>query len=286
MVERRHSGRPPRVTLPAGAVDTQIHAYLPGFEPMRGGPGLPPDPLPTPAMYRSVMQWLGIDRVVVTQGNAYGTDNGCLLACLAEFGPTARGVAVIAPGTPEAEIARLSAGGVVGARIMDLSGGAVGLDALERVDALAADAGWMMAVQFDGSRLPELEPRLAQLQSRWVLDHHGKIFSGAGAAHVAAIKRLIDRGRMWFKFAGAYESSRSGPPDYADIARVAREIVAHAPDRVVWGTNWPHNMAQRTEDYPDDVALADTTLGWLGDAETRRRVLTENPVEIYGRWDG
>ncbi|PJE30910.1 D-galactarolactone isomerase [Pseudooceanicola antarcticus] len=282
MIDRKLSGAKPLTAMPKGAVDTQMHMYLPGFPALPGGPGLPPDPLPTPDMYRQAMGWLGIDRVVVTQGNAHQADNACLLACLAEMGADALGVAVITPETTEAEIEALSAAGCVGARIMDLPGGAVGLEALEEIDAMAHAAGWMMAVQFDGSALPELEPRLASLRSRWVIDHHAKIFSGATPAHVEVIKRLLDKGNTWFKFAGCYESSRDGGPDFPDIAQVARQIGAHAPERIVWGTNWPHNAARVTEDYPDDAVLLDTTLGWCADDEARRLALVDNPVELYG----
>jgi len=281
MLVRKLAGDAPRIGLPKGAVDAQMHMYLPGFPAREGGPGNPPGDLPTPEQYRQVMRWLGVDRVIVTQANAHQLDNGNLLACLAEMGEAARGVAVITGDTTDAEIARLSEAGCVGARIMDLPGGAIGLDALEAVDARSAAAGWMMAVQFDGSALPELEPRLSRLRSRWVLDHHAKIFSGATPAHVAVIKRLIDRGNVWFKFAGCYESSRLGGPDFEDIAAVAREIARHAPERIVWGTNWPHNLAKNTEEYPDDAVLLDMALGWLPSDDARHLALVKNPEELF-----
>lgn len=282
MIERTLTGRPLARPLPAGAVDTQMHMYLPGFPALPGGPGLPPDPLPDAAAYRSVMRWLGIDRVVLTQGNAHQSDNGCLLACLAEMEPVARGVAVIDDTTSDEEMARLAAAGVVGARIMDLPGGAVGLADLERVAAKATNAGWMMAIQFDGSDILTHLPRLKALRCRWVLDHHGKFFRGVrpDSPEVDALLGLIDQGNVWFKFAGAYESSKL-PAPYEDIAAVARRVAAHAPERIVWGTNWPHNMARVTADYPDDADLADLALGWLTEAGFHR-ALVENPQELYG----
>ncbi|WP_126979302.1 amidohydrolase family protein [Frigidibacter oleivorans] len=281
MIERRLTGRPPAPPLPRGTVDTQMHMYLPGFPAQPGGPGLPPDPLPGADAYRQVMGWLGIDRVVITQGNAHQRDNGNLLACLAEMGERARGVAAIGAKTTEAEMARLEAAGVVGARIMDLPGGAVGLAELEAVDDRAHAAGWMLAVQFDGSDLLAHLPRLERLRSRWVLDHHGKFLRGAAAdaPEIDALLRLIDRGNVWFKFAGVYESSRDGAP-YEDVAGFSRRIAAHAPDRIVWGTNWPHNMARTTTDYPDDADLADRVLGWLPEG-ARDRVLVSNPEELF-----
>ncbi|WP_018634259.1 amidohydrolase family protein [Neomegalonema perideroedes] len=276
---------------PSGTIDTQMHAYLPGFPPLPGGPGLPAGDLPTPELYRAAMRELGIARVVVTQANAYQKDNACLLACLAEFGAISRGVAVIDGTESDAELERLAQAGAVGARIMDLPGGAVGLDHLEAVDAKAAELGWMIAVQFDGSQIVAHLPRLEALRSRWVFDHHGKFFSGAApdGPEVAAVLRLIDRGRMWFKFAGCYESSRLGGPDFADVAAVSRVIGAHAPERILWGTNWPHNLARaKGEPLPDDALLAATALDWLPDAAARRRALVENPQELYGFpvWSG
>ncbi|WP_422074926.1 amidohydrolase family protein [Tranquillimonas rosea] len=282
MLTRTLTGPKPAVTLPAGTVDTQMHMYMPGFPAQPGGPPNPAGDLPTPEQYRQVMDWLGIDRVVVTQGNAQQRDNGNVIACLAEMGDVARGVAVIDGDTDDAEMTRLSDAGVVGARVMDLPGGAVGLDALEDVAARAKAHGWMMTVQFDGSRIEELEPRLAKLDVPWILDHHAKIFDGPTPGRVAAIKRLVDTGNCWFKFAGCYESSKSGPPDYTDIADVAREMAAFAPQRIVWGTNWPHNLAKATEDYPDDRALTDTVLSWFPSDEARRQALVDNPEALFG----
>lgn len=209
-------------------------------------------------------------------------DNACLLACLAEMGEVARGVAVIDGTEAEAEIHRLADGGVVGARIMDLPGGAVGLDGLAAVDDRCADADWVVAVQFDGTHLPEREAQLAGIRSNWILDHHAKIFGGATEAHIDVIKRLIDRGNCWFKFAGCYESSRLGGPDFADIAKVAKVIAAYAPDRIIWGTNWPHNLAKTMEDYPDDRALTDTVMGWFPDERAWHRALVETPTQLFG----
>jgi len=278
---RTLTGEKPATTLPKGTVDTQMHMYLPQYPALDGGPPLPGGELPGPAQYREFMRWIGIDRVVITQGNAHQSDNSNLVACLAEMGDVARGVAVIHPDTSEADMTALADAGVVGTRIMDLPGGALGLSGLEGVDQRAAAAGWVTAVQFDGSNILDHEERLSKLKSRWIFDHHGKFFSGAGAAQIAAVKRLIDGGNCWFKFAGVYESSKSGGPDYDDVAAVAREIAAHAPDRIIWGTNWPHNLAKTTEEYPDDRALTDTVLSWLPTDAARHQALVTTPEALF-----
>lgn len=284
MLVRPLSGPAPRIGLPQGAVDTQMHMYLPGHPALPGGPGLPAGALPDPDQYRQLMSWLGIDRVVITQGNAHQKDNANIIACLAVMGEIARGVGVITPETSDAEMQHLTSAGIVGARIMDLPGGAVGLGDLEAVDEKAAAHGWTLAVQFDGSNILDHEARLAKLKCRWILDHHGKFFSGTtpDSDEIAAVKRLIDGGKCWFKFAGVYESSKSGGPDYEDVAAVAREIAAYAPERIVWGTNWPHNLAREQADYPNDAALTDTVLGWFPDENARNLALVKNPEQLFG----
>ncbi len=188
------------------------------------------------------------------------------------------------PARPPDQLQELAEAGVVGVRIMDLPGGAVDLSHLEEVDDMASQLGWCIAIQLDGSRLLEHEQRLSGLKSRWIFDHHGKFFAGVtpDSPQIDALKRLIDRGRCWFKFAGCYESSRSGGPDFEDIAAVARAMAAHAPERIIWGTNWPHNNAKTTADYPDDAALLDTVLSWLPSEEARYKALVTNPEELFG----
>ncbi|WP_275785896.1 amidohydrolase family protein [Pararhizobium gei] len=283
MLIRPLSGHPLKTSLPPGAVDAQMHMYLPGFPARPGGPDLPAGTLPDAGQYRQFMSWLGIDRVIITQGNAHQRDNANLLACLAEMGSVARGVAAFGSDITDRELDDYAEAGMVGGRIMDLPGGAVGLSELEAIDDRASARGWMVAVQFDGSHILDHEPRLAKLKSRWVFDHHGKFFSGAApdGPEIAAVKRLVDGGKCWFKFAGVYESSKSGAPDYEDVAAFSRAIAAYAPQRIVWGSNWPHNLAKTTEDYPDDAALTDTVLGWLPDERARHLALIENPEELY-----
>ncbi|EAU39742.1 hypothetical protein FP2506_13444 [Fulvimarina pelagi HTCC2506] len=281
-IERTYTGEKPAINLPKGAVDTQTHMFLPGYPAIEPGPPLP-EGLPSPDDYRKVMDWLGIDRVVVTQGNAHQGDNENLIACLAELGDVARGVAVIDGSTSDEELRRLHEAGVRGGRIMDLPGGAVGLEGLEAVDAKAKAIGWVVAVQFDGSHILEHMPLLSKIESRFIIDHHGKFFSGttADSPEIAAVKTLIDRGNCWFKFAGCYESSSSGGPDYADIAAISRDLATYAPERILWGTNWPHNLAKTTAEYPDDAALVETVIGWIESEADRRTILVENPEALF-----
>ncbi len=283
MLLRKLSGEPPKTRLPKGTIDTQMHTYLPGFPALPGGPGNPPGILPTPAQYRTVMDWLGIDRVVITQANAHQRDNANLLACLAEMGRVARGVAVIDADTTDKDMRKLTDAGCVGARVMDLPGGAVGLAQLEAVDARAAQFNWTVAVQFDGNTIDVHQSRLQGMRSNWILDHHGKFFSSIApdGPETDILKRLIDTGKCWYKFAGCYESSQSGGPEFEDVAAIASEIASYAPERIIWGTNWPHNLAQATEQYPDDALLLDTVLSWFPSEEARDLALVTNPETLF-----
>ena len=186
---RTLSGTAPARAMPKGATDCQMHMYLPGFAAAPGAAALPHGP-PGPEDYRQVMAWLGIDRVVITQGNAHGTDHDNLIACLAQMGDCARGVAAIGPEASDADMARLHAAGVRGARIMDLPGGAVGMADLAAVDARAAAWGWTLAVQFDGSAILDHIGAPSALKSRFIIDHHGKFHRGAapGSIEVEAVK--------------------------------------------------------------------------------------------------
>ncbi|NOE32159.1 amidohydrolase family protein [Ruegeria sp. HKCCD7318] len=283
MIERSFSGRAPEIKLPAGAIDTHLHVYLSGFPALPGGPALP-EGQPGLSEYRQVKSRLGIDRFVITQGNAHQTNNANLLAALNETGKVARGVAAIDAETSDAELEMLKDGGAVGTRIVDLPGGAVGLNQLEEVDARASAAGWMIAIQFDGSNISDHVERLSKLRSRWVLDHHGKFLRSLApdGDEIRMLKRLVDGGRCWFKFAGCYESSIEGEPHYSDVAKVSRIMAAYAPERIVWGTNFPHNSATKTADYPNDAALLDTVLSWFPDDRARHLALVENAEELYG----
>lgn len=138
-------------------------------------------------------------------------------------------------------------------------------------------------MQFDGSHILDHMAALSAIRSNWILDHHGKFLSGRTLDKpcIDAVKHLIDKGNCWFKFAGCTESSRAGPPDYNDIAVVARDIADHAPERIIWGNNWPHNHATTTEAYPDDAALLDTGLGWIP-TRHHQAVLVDSPAQLFG----
>lgn len=280
-IERTLTGRVSRHFLPEGIIDTQNHIYAPDFPAMPGGPGLP-NGMPDIAQYKRLCDWLNIKRTVITVANAYQRDNECLLHVLNQFGPGARGVAAISPKISQRDLEHLVSKGVVGARIMDLPGGAYNFSYLTDLDRLTSSSGLMIAVQFNGNTLADKQPILNNLKSNFVIDHHGKFFKPVKPAstEINQLKKLIDRGNCWYKIAGCYESSTHGPPHYEDIAAIAKVIAAFAPDRVIWGTNWPHNAAKSQEDYPNDMDLLDLALDWVS-PEHHKKLLVENPTELF-----
>lgn len=280
-IDRTLSGRASRHSLPDDIVDTQNHVYAPGFMAMDGGPGLP-NGMPDITQYKRLCEWLGIKKTVITVANAYQRNNECLLHVLSQFGPSARGVAAISSKISERDLDLLVRKGVVGARIMDLPGGAYNFSYLAKLDGLTAPNGLMIAVQFNGNTLADKYLILNNLKSNFVIDHHGKFFKPVkpDSTEVDQLKKLIDRGNCWYKIAGCYESSIHGRPHYEDVAAIARVIAAFAPDRVIWGTNWPHNGAKSQEDYPNDMDLLDLALDWVR-PEHHKKLLVENPTALF-----
>jgi D-galactarolactone isomerase len=274
-------GPPPRLQAPAGATDCHMHFYLPGYEPQPGGP--PIAELATVADYRQVQKRLGLGRVVITQPNAYQFDNRALLQALGEIGPqTARAIIAVSPDMALADLAPLHGLGVRGARIMNMPGGAAKLDVMPAVERLVRQLGWSLIVQFNGRDIANHIDAFMAIESRYVIDHFGRFTPPVtpNDPGVDTVLRLIDRGNCWFKLCASNEVGQSGPPHYADMAAIARRVVAHAPERIIWGSNWPHVAVPRSA-YPDDAHLLDLLLD-CATAQQRQRILVDNPQELYG----
>lgn len=274
-------GPAPQLEAPAGATDCHIHLYLPGFESQPGGPKIPE--LATVEDYRQVQKRLGLERVVVTQPNAYQRDNSALLEALTQLGvQTARGVAAVTPETPTKTLREWHEKGVRGARIMNLPGGAVTQDSMLDVERLIRPLGWHLMVQFNGRYLDDYLDGLQRIEGEYIIDHIGKFMDPVPAddRRVDDILRLMDRGNAWFKICAGYEASVTGGPHYEDIGAIAKRVIAHAPERIIWGSNWPHVGVPR-EQYPDDAEQLDVLLEWA-EPEVRQQILVDNPARLYG----
>lgn len=283
MTTRPLTGRPPRLKTPPKACDTHMHFYD-STMPSLPGTFVPADA--TVADYRQVMSWLGLERVVVVQANAYGDDNTLTMRSVAELGPCARAVVVVKPGVSDEELARLTEGGARGIRFMNLHGGTLPLSMLDEMTPRVIPFGWHAIVQLDGRQLPDYEAQLMRLKCPFVIDHTGKFLEPVATDHAAfkSLLRLVDTGRCWVKLSGVYETSKTGAPDYADVGALAKVLAHAAPERMLWASNWPHPQGA-TLGYPDDADLLDLLLDWAPDDAARKMILADNPAELYGFTD-
>jgi D-galactarolactone isomerase len=237
----------------------------------------------TVADYRALRQKLGIGRHVVVQPSSYGTDNRCLLDALSQFGADARGIAAVADTMTDSELRNLHDAGVRGLRfnLEFLVGLTVAMiePLSKRIDPL----GWHIQVNASAAQILEHRQLLASLSSPLVIDHMGQMPQPAGVAHPAfgVVEELVARGRTWVKLSGPYLVSRTGAPDYADAGVVARSLVQLAPDRMIWGSDWPH-PTQSADNKPDAARLLDDLTLWIPDDSARHRILVENPASLYG----
>ncbi len=271
----------PRARAPSGATDCHFHIFGP-YDRFPLSPGRSYDaPEAGIDAYRAMAGVLGLSRQIVVQASIFGTDNACTLDAVAAFGRAkARAIAVIDDAVTAPELAKLEAGGVVGVRFNAVSGNGTPLDQIEALAARIAPLGWHLQLYVDGAALIALAPRLSALPVPVVLDHMGGIRAAAGTEDPAfqALRRLLDTGRAWVKLCG-YRSS-SGPP-YADLLAPARALIAHAPERCLWGTDWPHPHLEGRA-MPDDGVLLDLLYDWAGTDAAVRRILVDNPAILYG----
>lgn len=268
--------------FPAGACDTHMHLYDRRYPIAATTVLRPPDA--SVAEYCRFRSTLGLDRVVVVQPTTYGLDNTCLLAGLAELGVLgveARAVVVVDERVTGAELAHLHALGVRGARFHLLPGGALGWDALAAVAARVAPLGWLVQVQMNGRDLPDRLAALGALPTPLVIDHVGRFMPPVTPADpaFAALLGLVDAGRCWVRLSGPYESAVDPAHRYVHVGELARALVRHAPERLLWASNWPHPSLSEAPAPSDQVRLAQE---WMADPVVRRRIMVDNPAALYG----
>ena len=273
----------PRLKTPASATDTHIHFY----DSAERYPVAPTAAfLPPPARvadYRKLQQRLGLERVVVVQPSAYGTDNRCTMDAVAELGDAARAVVVVDQNVSDAELERLTKAGARGIRFHMLRGGALPWDILEEMAARVHAYGWHVQLQCNGRELPEREAMLRRLPGGLVIDHVGRFMDPVPLDHPAfgCLLGLLETGRVWVKLSAPYESSRSGPSAYEDVSALAQALVRAAPERMLWASNWPH-PGHSDPRVRDEALLLDLLIEWAPEEAMRRRILVDNPAALYG----
>ena len=269
----------PRLKAPAGSADCHHHIYDARYAADPKAVLHPPDALVED--YRRLQARLGTTRSVVIQPSTYGVDNRCALAAVAALGPSACMVAVVNDQVTSAELTRLDGLGVRGIRFNLAQAGATTPEMIEPLAKRIAGLGWHLQINAPADRILEIMPILERIPCAIVFDHLAHVPEPDGVTHpvYGRVRALIDRGRTWVKLSGAYLDTKVGPPTYDDSTAVARAFVAAAPERLVWGSDWPHPTEQGGK--PDDAVLFDLLSVWVPDAGTRHRILVTNPQALY-----
>jgi D-galactarolactone isomerase len=268
-----------KIHVPKGACDTHMHFYEGAAA---AAPGTPNPGHFTVPMYRELQKRLGLERVIVVQPNAYRDDNTVTLNSIKALGSSAKGVAVVMPNVADAELERLTRVGICAVRIMTLHGGTLGFDLMDEIVARVHPFGWHANIQLDGRELPKYEAQIKRLPGKFVIDHTGKFLEPVevDSQPFRSLLRLVETGRCWVKLSAPYETSKTGGPKYQDVGRLAKALVKQAPERMLWASNWPHPAVPK-EKRPADEDLLDLLLDWAPIENDRKRILTDNPAELY-----
>ncbi|MGK7867014.1 amidohydrolase family protein [Falsiroseomonas sp. E2-1-a20] len=266
---------PPRMAVPAGAVDCHHHVYD-AAAPV--APGARPHGSARLADHARLLVRLGVDRHVLVQPSTYGFDNALHLAALREAGPDrARMVAVVPPDAPLADLRAMADSGVVGARANLISSALLRPADVAPLARRMAELGWHLQIFASADLIAELADVLRAAPCPVMFDHFAQLPLADWSAHPAwaVVMDLVQAGRGWVKLSSPYSLDQRNPAAAGDLARA---LVAAAPERMVWGTNWPHPNATT---IPDDAALLDLLAEWAPDGARRRAIRVDNPAALY-----
>jgi 2-pyrone-4,6-dicarboxylate lactonase len=272
----------PKLAAPPGACDSHIHLFGPaGKYPFASdSPYTSRDALPE--TFIALQGKLGLSRAVIVSPGGYGRNYQMLADTLARFPDRFRGIALMPDDTSAAEFARLTKLGVRGLRQMSAKRGSHVPIFSPEAARRAAEHGWHVQFYPHGTDITDYADKLLALPNTIVLDHFASIPAAGGVDQpaVKAVLRMLDSGRVWLKLSGPMRCTAQNVP-YPDVTPLARAFVRHAPERMVWGTDWPHvNLDGR--EMPNDGDLLDLLAEWVPDAATRKRILVDNACALYG----
>jgi len=268
----------------ADACDAHIHIFNSRFTERVAADDMSSTPA-TVADYRAVQQRIGTGRVVIVTPRNYDTDNSVTVDAIRLIGlGRARGVAVVRPTVSEAELEALHEGGIRGIRftLYTPDKAPTNFDMVEPLSHRVHELGWHVQLHWTAEQIVAHEPMLRRLPTAIVFDHLARLPLPAALAHpaCAVISRLLENGRTWIKLSAPYLDSVVGERGrFADVDHIARHWVRVAPQRVVWGSDWPHTSETRK---PDDSSLILKLDSWADDVSTRSRILVSNPAQLYG----
>jgi D-galactarolactone isomerase len=273
----------PSTVLPAGACDCHIHVYDASVPAVAGAQLRPPDA--SMADYRGVQKRMGTRRAVLVTPSTYGADNRPMLAGLQAMGEQGRGVAVISGQESMDELQKLHACGVRGVRINLSLGTLHQSQDIAKVAQRIAPLGWHLQLLMPLDQLVTLGSQLRNLPVDLVFDHFGRLTPELHGQHPAhqLLLELLKSHRAWIKLSGGYLVSPTQRSDDPQLLPLARSFIEVAPDRVVWGSDWPHATASAgRQPMPDDAAQIDALTRWAGNADLLRQILVTNPEQLYG----
>lgn len=274
---------PPKLKAPPGACDTHAHILGP-FDrfPLNEDRGYTPPPAPLED-FLELQKTLGLDRAVIVHPSAAGTMLGVTEDALVRMDGRARGIAVVDPGIGDSELDRLDEIGFRGLRFTTLLRGGSGVENARAMADRIKRLGWHIQLFIDGAEhLEGIIPKIEDMPVDVVIDHMGHFKPEAGVDHPAfrALLDLARGGRCWVKLSGAYRLGRTDPP-WPDMTPYAQALIEARADRMVWATDWPHVMLW-DRPMPDGADLLDWVTAWGVDDATLRKILVDNPAELYG----
>jgi 2-pyrone-4,6-dicarboxylate lactonase len=280
--------RKPRTVFPVGACDTHAHICGPvaTFPYAKERIYTPPDA--TSDDYLALLTTLGVERAVLIQPSVYGTDNRALLDVLSRVPSGMRGIAVVDADIDTATVKALDDAGIRGIRlnVVDHNGprNVIPEERVRKLANIIAPFGWHIEFLINTDAAPGFAAVINGLAVDVVVGHLGYPKSGAVAwlqsPALEDFLRLFERGRCWVKLTGPYRISSAPDLPYPDVAPLAQRLAAVNPDRLLWGSDWPHVMMKKP--MPNDGDLSDLLADWLPDVALRRQVLVDNPAELYG----
>lgn len=277
--------RKPDIVLPKGSVDTHVHIFDQKYKLSTERGYNPPDS--TLADLDHLHEVLGIDRVVFTQPSVYGTDNSAILDGMmsrnSKVANTARAVVAVDGDVKESELEKFESLGVRGIRLNTDNKGGMPVD-MSDIGELAEkikDLGWHFEFLFPGKDILELMPTFKSLPIPMSIGHfaYQPATSGIDASGFKALLELAKEGNTWIKISGANRVSETDLPPYDDVKPMAQKLIDAAPERIMWGTDWPH--PNKYEVNPNDGDLVNAFGEWVQDEAMRQKIMTDNPGEFY-----
>lgn len=276
---------PSRLTLPAGTCDTHAHLFGPAsvypWNPARGY--TPPEA--TAEAYETLHRTLGVAHGVLTQPSVYGTDNACILDYVAKHLDRMRAVVAVGPGVSDGELTQMHERGARGIRINVADKGGNPFSSFHEIEQIAhrlKAMGWHIEFLLHVHQMDGMLDDIRKLPVDISVGHFGYMPASLGVSHPEFQKflDLVREGRTWVKFTAPYRITARTTAPYDDVIPFAHALLEAQPERILWGTDWPHPICPVP--MPNDGDLTDHLADWLPDARIRQRVLVDNPAKLYG----